>query len=45
MRDEIRWHWQHHIPPTKALRYSITLRTRNDASVPAPARRVRSSQR
>jgi hypothetical protein len=28
MREEIRWQWQHHIPPTKALRYSITLRTR-----------------
>jgi alkylated DNA repair dioxygenase AlkB len=28
MRDEIRWLWQHHIPPTKALRYSITFRTR-----------------
>ncbi|TWO67820.1 alpha-ketoglutarate-dependent dioxygenase AlkB [Caenimonas sedimenti] len=22
-----RWEWQHHVPPTKALRYSITLRT------------------
>jgi alkylated DNA repair dioxygenase AlkB len=28
MRDEIRWHWQHSIPPVKALRYSITMRTR-----------------
>jgi alkylated DNA repair dioxygenase AlkB len=28
LRDDIRWRWQHHIPPTKALRYSITLRTR-----------------
>jgi len=45
MRDEIRWHWQHHIPPTKALRYSITLRTRNDAGVPLPARRPRPSER
>jgi alkylated DNA repair dioxygenase AlkB len=27
MRDEIRWKWQHHIPPAPALRYSITLRT------------------
>jgi alkylated DNA repair dioxygenase AlkB len=27
MRDEIRWGWQHHIPPVKTLRYSITLRT------------------
>ena len=28
LRDDIRWHWQHHIPPTRALRYSITFRTR-----------------
>jgi len=28
MRGEIRWHWQHHIPPVKALRYSVTFRTR-----------------
>src|SRR5688572_16509599 len=27
MRGDIRWKWQHHIPPAKALRYSITLRT------------------
>ena len=27
MQDEIRWRWQHHIPPTKELRYSITFRT------------------
>jgi alkylated DNA repair dioxygenase AlkB len=27
MQDDIRWKWQHHIPPTKALRYSITFRT------------------
>jgi alkylated DNA repair dioxygenase AlkB len=27
MRDEIRWHWQHQIPPVKALRYSVTFRT------------------
>lgn len=27
MRDEIRWNWQHHIPPAPALRYSITMRT------------------
>jgi alkylated DNA repair dioxygenase AlkB len=32
MQGEIRRHWQHHIPPTRQLRYSITLRTlRNDA--------------
>jgi alkylated DNA repair dioxygenase AlkB len=32
MQGEIRWQWQHHIPPTRQLRYSITLRTlRNGA--------------
>ena len=28
MQDDIRWRWQHSILPTKALRYSITFRTR-----------------
>jgi alkylated DNA repair dioxygenase AlkB len=28
MRREARWGWQHSIPPTKSLRYSITFRTR-----------------
>lgn len=28
MQDDIRWLWQHSIPPTKALRYSVTFRTR-----------------
>lgn len=28
MHDDIRWRWQHGIPPAKALRYSITFRTR-----------------
>jgi alkylated DNA repair dioxygenase AlkB len=27
MQRDIRWKWQHSIPATKALRYSITLRT------------------
>jgi alkylated DNA repair dioxygenase AlkB len=27
MRDEIRWAFQHHIPPVRTLRYSITFRT------------------
>ena len=27
LRDDARWKWQHHVPPTKVLRYSITLRT------------------
>jgi alkylated DNA repair dioxygenase AlkB len=28
MRGDARWGWQHSIPPTKNLRYSITFRTR-----------------
>jgi alkylated DNA repair dioxygenase AlkB len=28
MRGDVRWRWQHHIPPVKALRYSVTFRTR-----------------
>jgi alkylated DNA repair dioxygenase AlkB len=27
LRGPVRTHWQHHIPPTKSLRYSITFRT------------------
>ena len=27
LRDDARWRWQHSIPPTKVLRYSITFRT------------------
>ena len=27
LNDDIRWHWQHSIPPVPALRYSITFRT------------------
>jgi alkylated DNA repair dioxygenase AlkB len=27
LRDDARWRWQHAIPPTKALRWSITFRT------------------
>jgi alkylated DNA repair dioxygenase AlkB len=27
LRDGARWRWQHSIPPTKGLRYSITFRT------------------
>lgn len=33
LRDEARWGWQHHVPPTKVLRYSITFRTARTASV------------
>jgi len=32
MRDTIRWRWQHSLLPVKALRYSITLRTRATAA-------------
>ena len=27
LRGAMRWNWQHSIPPTPALRYSITFRT------------------
>ncbi len=38
MRDAIRSDWQHSMPPMKALRHSITLRTRaGDARVTTPA--------
>lgn len=30
LRGAARWEWQHHVPPTHALRYSITLRTPSD---------------
>jgi alkylated DNA repair dioxygenase AlkB len=30
MQGAIRWGWQHSIPPTRALRYSVTFRTRAD---------------
>lgn len=30
LRDEARWGWQHHVPPTKELRYSVTFRTASD---------------
>jgi alkylated DNA repair dioxygenase AlkB len=32
MQGPIRWQWQHSMLPTKSLRYSITFRTRADAS-------------
>ena len=39
MQDDIRWRWQHHIPPTKELRYSITFRTlRSDPTAKRPPR-------
>jgi alkylated DNA repair dioxygenase AlkB len=33
MEDDVRQAWQHSIPPVKALRYSITLRTRAPPAV------------
>jgi alkylated DNA repair dioxygenase AlkB len=30
LRGEARWAWQHHIPAVKAMRYSITFRTRSE---------------
>ncbi|WP_116809148.1 alpha-ketoglutarate-dependent dioxygenase AlkB [Steroidobacter cummioxidans] len=30
LRDQARWGWQHHVPPTKELRYSITFRTASE---------------
>ena len=30
LKDEARWGWQHSIPPTPALRYSVTFRTRRE---------------
>jgi alkylated DNA repair dioxygenase AlkB len=42
MRDDIRWKWQHSIPPVKQTRYSITFRTL--ASGPAPASRFVTSR-
>jgi hypothetical protein len=32
LRDDARWKWQHHVPPTKVLRYSITFRTARQSS-------------
>lgn len=32
LQDDIRWHWQHHIPPTKELCYSVTFRTLQTAT-------------
>jgi alkylated DNA repair dioxygenase AlkB len=35
MEGDIRWRWQHHIPPTRELRYSITFRTLREDARPA----------
>jgi len=39
MEGDVRWRWQHHIPPTKELRYSITFRTLRDDAGGRPAMR------
>ena len=36
MRGDIRWRWQHSILPTKALRYSVTMRTVAQAADQGP---------
>ena len=36
LRGEARWGWQHSVPPTPALRYSITFRTRRSADSQRP---------
>jgi alkylated DNA repair dioxygenase AlkB len=38
MQGDIRWQWQHHLPPTRQLRYSITFRTLREGAACAPAR-------
>lgn len=35
MRNEARWGWQHSIPTTKELRYSVTMRTCRKAAAAA----------
>ena len=27
LAGDARWEWEHHVPPAKSLRYSITFRT------------------
>jgi alkylated DNA repair dioxygenase AlkB len=40
LRDQVRWNWQHRVPPVKALRYSVTFRTlRSSPGVNRPAKR------
>jgi alkylated DNA repair dioxygenase AlkB len=36
LKDAARWQWQHSIPPTKELRYSITFRTRRIGTLVNP---------
>ena len=39
LMDEARWDWQHSIPPTPSLRYSITFRTLRQPHAPASTMR------
>lgn len=41
LRDEARWGWQHSVPPTRELRYSVTFRTARTSGT--TRRRVRSN--
>jgi alkylated DNA repair dioxygenase AlkB len=34
MKGESRWGWQHSVPPTPALRHSVTFRTRRGVTMP-----------
>jgi alkylated DNA repair dioxygenase AlkB len=43
LQGTARWGWQHSIPPTPGLRYSITFRTRRERS-PSAARRTPAAQ-
>lgn len=36
LKEAARWQWQHSIPPTKELRYSITFRTRRTGTLGSP---------
>jgi len=42
LEGESRWDWQHSVPPTPALRYSITFRTLRDPTIAPPTTGLRS---
>jgi alkylated DNA repair dioxygenase AlkB len=44
MHGDVRWRWQHHIPPMRELRYSITFRTLREHANDASYRRTRSDR-
>jgi alkylated DNA repair dioxygenase AlkB len=41
LQGEARWDWQHSVPPTPSLRYSITFRTLRDPTLPPPRENLR----